>query len=165
MKKIITLILILNTAFLILNSSAQAPLKFSYQAIIRNSYNALVKNKAVGMRISILGPANNVVYQEKQKPTTNINGLISIEVGGGTVLNGSIATIDWAHGPYFIKTETDPAGGTSYCITGTSQLLSVPYALYAENCKAGPPGPQGIQSRLSRRHVSPSLHGKREVRE
>ena len=57
------------------------------------------------------------------------NVLVSIEIGGGSGFN----TIDWANGPYFIETKTDPAGGTNYTITGTSQLLSVPYALYAAN--------------------------------
>lgn len=108
---------------------AQAPEKMSYQAIIRNSNNQLVTNKAVGMQISILqGTATGTaVYTEKQTPTTNANGLVSIEIGGGQ----SFKTIDWANGIYFIKTETDPNGGTNYTITGTSQLLSVPYALHA----------------------------------
>jgi len=114
--------------------SAQAPDKMSYQAVIRNHMNALVSNQAVGMRISILqgSPGGTEVYVEKQTPTTNANGLVSIEIGGGTIVSGSFSTINWANGPYFVKTETDPAGGTSYSITGTSMLLSVPYALHAD---------------------------------
>src|SRR5690606_5012921 len=73
------------------------------------------------------------VYIERQFPTTNTNGLASIEIGNGTVVNGDFIAIDWANGPYFIKTEIDLNGGSSYTITGTSQLLSVPYALYAMN--------------------------------
>ena len=65
---------------------------------------------------------------------------MSLQVGGGTVLSGALSQIDWASGPYFIKTETDPSGGTNYSITGTSQMLSVPYALFSAN---GTPGPQG----------------------
>lgn len=112
---------------------AQAPNKMSYQAIIRNSSNVLVTSSAVGMRISILqtSPSGTAVYVETQTPTTNTNGLVSIEIGGGTILSGNFSTIDWANGPYFIKTETDPTGGTSYTIAGTSELLSVPYALYS----------------------------------
>jgi hypothetical protein len=68
---------------------------------------------------------------ETQTPTSNTNGLVSIEIGGGTVLSGNFTNINWANGPYFVKTETDPTGGTSYSITGTSQLLSVPYAFHA----------------------------------
>lgn len=116
---------------------AQAPEKLSYQAIIRNSSNALVKNQSVSMRISILqtSPSGMAVYEENQVSSTNSNGLVSVEIGAGTVISGTFTAIDWAYGPYFIKTETDPTGGTNYTITGTSQLLSVPYALYAR--KAG----------------------------
>jgi hypothetical protein len=121
--------------FLVTCVLGQAPNKMSYQAIIRNTSNALVGNSAVGMRISILqtSASGTAVYVETQTPTTNANGLASIEIGGGTVLSGNFSTIDWANGPYFIKMETDPAGGMNYTITGTSQLLSVPYALYAAN--------------------------------
>jgi hypothetical protein len=114
---------------------AQAPNKMSYQAVIRNSSNALVTGQRVGMRISILqGSTNDTgVYVETQTPITNANGLVSIEIGGGTVVAGNFSNINWANGPYFVKTETDPSGGTSYSISGTSQLLSVPYALYAAN--------------------------------
>jgi len=113
---------------------AQAPNKMSYQAVIRNSNNTVVSNHAVGMRISILqGTATgSSVYTENQSPTTNANGLIAIEIGTGTIVSGSFANIDWANGPYFVKTETDPNGGNNYTLTGTSQLLSVPYALYAK---------------------------------
>ncbi len=126
---------------------AQAPQKMSYQAVIRNSSNTLVINTQVGMQISILQGAagGTAVYAETQIPTTNTNGLASIEIGGGTVVSGNFSTIDWANGPYFIKTETDPAGGTNYTITGTSQLLSVPYAMYAANSGSSIPGPQGPQ--------------------
>lgn len=113
---------------------AQSPNKMSYQAVIRNNSNVLVTSSTVGMRISILqtSPSGTAVYVETQSPTTNANGLVSIEIGGGTVVSGNFANINWANGPYFVKTETDPAGGTSYSITGTSQLLSVPYALHAK---------------------------------
>ncbi len=113
---------------------AQTPEKMSYQAVIRNSENTLITGQVVGMQISIMQGAadGTTVYSETQTPTTNTNGLVSIEIGNGTVVSGDFTTIDWANGPYFIKTETDPDGGTSYTITGTSQLLSVPYALYAK---------------------------------
>jgi hypothetical protein len=85
------------------------------------------------MQLSILQTTatGTAVYVETQTPTTNINGLVSIEIGSGTVVSGDFTTIDWSNGPYFIKTETDPTGGTTYTITGTSQLMSVPYALHA----------------------------------
>ena len=135
MKKIYSIL-----AGLLLTASvfAQAPQKMSYQAVIRNSSNALITSTPVGMKISILqgSPTGTAVYVETQTPSTNANGLVSLEIGTGTVVFGNFTTIDWAMGPYFIKTETDPTGGTSYTIVGTSQLMSVPYALFAE--KAGP---------------------------
>jgi hypothetical protein len=130
MKKIYTII----AAVLITASTfAQAPEKMSYQAVVRDNSDALVANQVVGMQISILqgSASGTVVYAETQIPTTNINGLVSIEFGSGTVISGMFNTIDWSNGPYFIKTETDPTGGPSYTITGTSQLMSVPYALHA----------------------------------
>ena len=117
---------------------AQAPEKMSYQAVIRDASDNLVTNQTVGMQISILqgSASGTAVYVETQTPTTNANGLLSIEIGAGTVQSGDFTTIDWASGPYFIKTETDPTGGTSYTIIGTSQLLSVPYALHAKTAES-----------------------------
>ena len=117
---------------------AQAPEKMSYQAVIRDTDNELVINQSVGMRISILqGSADDTaVYIETQNHATNANGLVSIEIGGGTIVSGDFSTVDWSTGPWFIKTETDPAGGTDYTITGTIQLLSVPYALYAKKAES-----------------------------
>jgi uncharacterized protein (TIGR02145 family) len=144
MKKIITL----GTAILLASIVfAQSPNKMSYQAVIRNSSNTLVANQQVGMRISILQgtTSGNAVYVETQTPNTNANGLVSLEVGTGTVVSGTFAAINWANGPYFIKTETDPSGGTNYTITGTTELLSVPYAMYAATSGSSMPGPQGPQ--------------------
>jgi uncharacterized protein (TIGR02145 family) len=130
MKKLFTIFVIL-----VFTSGiyGQSPEKMSYQAVIRDAGNTLVADHAVGMRISILqgSVTGTLVYSETQTPVTNVNGLISTEIGGETGFD----TIDWAAGPYFIKTETDPAGGTSYTIEGTSQLLSVPYALHARSAE------------------------------
>ncbi|MFN0217066.1 MAG: tail fiber domain-containing protein [Saprospiraceae bacterium] len=124
---------------------AQAPQKMSYQAVIRNNGDALVTSSSVGMKISILqgSAAGPVAYSETQFPSTNDNGLLSLEIGSGTPVFGTFAGINWAAGPYFIKTETDPNGGSNYSIAGTSQLMSVPYALFSANGTPGPAGPQG----------------------
>ena len=115
--------------FLQHQADAQVPEKMSYQAVIRNSSNQLVTNQSVGMKISILqgSVGGTVVYFETRTPTTNANGMVTMEIGGE-----GFNVIDWANGPFFIKTETDPTGGTSYTITGTSQILSIPYAIYAK---------------------------------
>jgi hypothetical protein len=116
---------------------AQAPQKMSYQSVIRNNTGDLVANSPIGLRISILkdSPTGTVVYSETMTNTTNENGLLSIEIGGGTPITGTFAGIDWSTGTFFIKTETDPNGGANYDVVGTSQLLSVPYALYAAKSK------------------------------
>ena len=113
---------------------AQTPEKMSYQAIIRDASNQLVQSQDVGMQISVLqGSADGtVVYVETHTPTTNANGLVTLEIGTGTT-SDNFSTIDWSNDTYFIKTETDPVGGTNYTITSTSQLLSVPYALHAKS--------------------------------
>lgn len=110
---------------------SQAPQQMSYQAVIRNSSNQLVTSSPVGIRLSIIhgSATGTTVYSETQNPNTNENGLISVQFGGGSGFD----TINWGAGPYFLKTEIDPSGGTIYSILGTTQLLSVPYALYASN--------------------------------
>ena len=117
---------------------AQSPEKMSYQAVIRDGSNNLITSSNVGMRIQILQGSEfgAAVYVETHTPATNANGLVSIEIGSGTVINGDFTTIDWSNGPYYIKNEIDPTGGTSYTITGTSQLMSVPYALHAKTAES-----------------------------
>jgi len=137
MKKLVTILAI---ALVSVGVFAQSPQTMSYQAVVRNSSNVLVASTTIGMQISILQKSStgDPVYIEKHSTTTNANGLATIEIGGGTPVSGRFETIDWSSGPYFLKTETDPTGGSSYSISGTSKLLSVPYALYAE--KSGKSG-------------------------
>ncbi|MDG2437280.1 MAG: hypothetical protein P8L89_09310 [Polaribacter sp.] len=130
MKKIfIILALVITTV-----SLAQTPEKMSYQAIVRDADGNLLSNTSVGMQISILQSTAEglAVYVETHSPTTNINGLITIKIGSGSKATGIFSEIDWSSDTYFIKTETDLLGGSSYTISGTSQLLSVPYALHAK---------------------------------
>jgi hypothetical protein len=146
MKNFYTLLLFLFSAVSIF---AQAPEKMSYQAVLRDASNVLLTNQGVGMQISILQGTitGTAVYIETQTTTTNLNGLVTLEIGGSsaTVVSGTFSAIDWSSGPYFIKTATDPSGGSSYTITGTSQIMSVPFAMYAKTSGSATPGPQGIQ--------------------
>ena len=136
MKKLYTLIA---SVVITLTVFAQAPSKMSYQAVVRDAADALVTSQAVGMQLSIVqgSVSGTVVYVETQTPNSNLNGLVSVAIGSGTVVSGTFNSIDWSSGPYFIKTETDPTGGTTYTITGTSELMSVPYALHAKTADNG----------------------------
>lgn len=114
-------------------SIAQAPNAFKYQTVVRDASNAIIANQAVNFRISILegsssGPA---VFVETHSATTNALGIVNLSIGTGTLVSGNFAAIDWGNNSYYVKIEIDPTGGTTYQLMGTSQLLSVPYALYA----------------------------------
>jgi hypothetical protein len=130
MRNFYTLLLFLLATVSIL---AQTPEKMSYQLVLRDASNTLLTNQEVGIQISILQTTNtgSAVYIETQTATTNINGLVSLEIGSGTS-SYDFSAIDWSAGPFFIKTATDASGGSNYSIIGTSQLMSVPYALYAK---------------------------------
>ena len=109
---------------------AQAPMSFTYQAVVRNSSGQLVSNATVGVRISIIQGSLNgrAVYNSTQTATTNANGLLTLIIGNG---QNPIDTINWANGPYYLKSEMDPAGGSNYTLSTVQQMLSVPYALHA----------------------------------
>jgi len=128
-----SIILLIFTILQVVFLNAQSPSLMSYQAVIWDVAGNLVVEKEVNIRLSILqGTATGqAVYVETHRPRTNANGLVSLLIGGGTNVSGKIADIQWGAGNYFLKTETDPSGGTNYSITGTTQLVSVPYAMYA----------------------------------
>ena len=128
-------ILMLSFLFSVGFAFSQAPEKLSYQSVIRRTNNDLVVNQNVRVKISILQGtiSGTAVYVEDHTTSTNSNGLVSLSIGGGNVISGTFSAINWENGPYFVKMEADPTGGTNYTVSGTSQLLSVPYALYAKN--------------------------------
>jgi uncharacterized protein (TIGR02145 family) len=144
MRKIVIFV---STLLLTASLWAQAPLKMNYQAVIRDGSNNLIVNKKVGVKISILqgSEMGTLAYEETHTPTTNANGLATFIIGVGNMISGDFSKIDWSKGDFFIKTETDPEGGDNYSIIGTSQLLSVPFALYAANYQPGPKGDTGAQ--------------------
>jgi len=130
-----------STLYLVLRQRS-VPEKMSFQAVIRDGSEVLVTNALVGLQISILqgSATGTAVYTETHTPTTNDNGLVSVEIGSGMVTSGVFSEIDWSDGPYFIETAIDPTGpGTNYTITGTSELLSVPFALQAKTAENGLP--------------------------
>ena len=112
---------------------AQSPNSINYQAVLRDDGSALISDQNVGVQITILSGSisGTPVYQETHATSTNANGLMSIAIGTGSSAD-DFSSIDWSNGPYFIKTEADPSGGSNYTVTGTSQMMSVPYALYAK---------------------------------
>ncbi len=133
---------------LALQVSAQAPGKFNYQGVARNATGAALANQSLGIKISILdGNAGGaaVLFTETHKVTTNSAGLYNLAVGGGTAVSGNMNDVNWGDGDRFIKIEMDPEGGTAYADLGTTQLLSVPYALYSLNGAPGPKGEVGPQ--------------------
>ena len=145
MKKIF--LSIVAVATFSLSSLGQAPEGFKYQAVVRDAGNIILNNQSVGLRMTIQQGSigGTTVYSETFSTTSNAYGLVNLEIGNGTILSGSFASIDWSAGPYFIETAIDVAGGTNYAVMGTSQLMSVPYALYAKTSGSSTPGPQGIQ--------------------
>ncbi len=142
MKTHVSLIVILIGAmvFLIRYSAwSQAPQSFKYQAVVRDKSGQVLTNQNITLRISVLqstmdGPE---VYQEVHSVITSELGLVNIEVGHGKALTGSMPSIDWGSGSHFLRVEMDPAEGTDFEMMGVSQLLSVPYALYAEKAGSG----------------------------
>ena len=142
MKKILsTLVLSLVATVMLL---AQAPQTFSYQTVVRDNNWQVIQNQSIGVQVSIIEDLANgsVVYVEEHTATTNDIGLINLAVGGGTVATGLFSNIDWGNHSYFMKISVDVSGGTNYVVMGTTQLRSVPYALFAETSNNA--GPQGV---------------------
>ena len=116
--------------------SAQVPQAFKYQTIVRDNTGEILDNQAVYFRISILqgSSSGTEVYKETFSLTTNDYGLASFNIGQGTVESGTFATISWSSYEFWVRVELDPdaAGVDPYEDVGTSQLLSVPYAITAK---------------------------------
>lgn len=136
-------------ALLILSTSAinaQAPQHISYQAVVRNAQGAIVSNAGVTVRFSIHdgSAGGNIVFQEVHPLTTNQFGLVTTTIGSGNASGiSNLANVNWGNGDKYLQTEIDPTGGSTYIDMGTSQLMSVPYALFAGNAVNGTTGPTG----------------------
>ncbi|MBR1516837.1 MAG: hypothetical protein IJ620_01650 [Bacteroidales bacterium] len=131
MKRTLSFLLALLTLSVV--AMAQAPVKFNYQTLVRDVAGNLVGNHLVHVKISILAGSfeGEVKYSEHSSAMTDRSGWMTLVVGDGVVIEGSLDQIDWAKGPYFMHCDIDPKGGNNYAISSAQQLLSVPYALYA----------------------------------
>ncbi|HRD83358.1 MAG TPA: hypothetical protein PLL53_21540 [Saprospiraceae bacterium] len=128
---LLTLLLLPALAF------AQAPQAFSYQAIATDNLGKELTNRAIGIRAAVLqgSPSGAAVWVETHAVSTDEFGLFTLSIGQGTPQSGTLpafANIAWEAGPYFLRIDMDPDGGTAYNFVGTSPLLSVPYALYSQ---------------------------------
>lgn len=135
MKNVV--LLIVAFLFSVYCADGQAPQAFKYQAVVRDAEGNVRESGNVSFRISILkgSASGNVVYGETHNKTTSAFGLVDLEIGKGTPLSGSFSDVNWAGDNYFLKVEVDPNGATDYQFMGTSQLLSVPYALSAKTAQ------------------------------
>ena len=131
MKKILFILIILAAC---INVFSQTPERFSYQVIVRDETGAPRAEQNITLFLSIVKSSVEgvAVYSEKHSIKTNMFGLVNIAVGSGMESTGDFTAIDWGADTYFLKVEIDPAGGTNYTEMGTTQLLSVPYALQAK---------------------------------
>jgi hypothetical protein len=130
MKKISSLFIFI---LLFANLLFSQPLTFKYQAVARDTSGQAMFNQTITFRQSILKDSisGTTVYRESHIVSTNDFGLVSMEIGNGITETGIFSDIDWGDNNYYLKTEMDPLGGMAYQLMGISQLLSVPYALYA----------------------------------
>ena len=131
MKKLITLLVFVVT----ITTFAQAPQGFNYQATVRNSAGALIVNQNVNFKFKVLqdSATGTIVYNENQSVTTDDLGQVNLVIGQGTATGGTFSIINWGSGSYFLGIEVNT--GSGYVAMGTTQLLSVPYALYANKTK------------------------------
>jgi len=111
---------------------AQSPNAFNYQAALRDNQGALLNSQSVGLKVEIEN-ASGVVYTEESVVQTNAFGIINVQVGVNPSSSNTFADIDWSQGPYSLRTYVDPNGGQSYQFNSSSDILSVPYAKYAQN--------------------------------
>src|ERR1017187_1077029 len=137
MKKQISLLLTFFAMAIMVH--AQAPNAIPYQGVARNSSGSILASQAIRLRLTIhdVTAAGTIVYQETQAVTTSTLGLFNINIGQGTIVTGTLGGVNWGGGAKFLQVEMDPTGGTIYISMGTTQLNSVPYALFAGSIPTG----------------------------
>lgn len=129
MKKIAFII----SFFTIFGSFAQAPKAINYQGVARDAVGNIVTTP-IGIKFEIFqgSVGGTLVYEETNSATPSSAGIFTVHIGQGTPVTGTFNTIQWGLGNYYLRVNIDPSGGTSYSAAGASQLVSVPYAIYAE---------------------------------
>lgn len=132
MKKLLLFVFLL--MYLAIFTMSQVPQSFQYQVVVRDGGGNVLINQLVNFRISIISGIlpGTIEYVETHTESTNAFGIVTLAIGEGIPITNLFSEIDWSTSPYSIKIETDPTGGTNYIDMGTTQLLSVPYALYAK---------------------------------
>ena len=140
--KIFNKVLLSFLLFLAVNVSATIPQAIPYQAVARDNAGNLIINQNISLRFSIrdISVLGTIVYQETQNVITNSLGLFSVNIGTGSIVTGTFSGINWGSNSKFMQVEFDPSGGISYTDMGTTQLMSVPYALYSEKSADLPAG-------------------------
>ncbi|MEZ5055775.1 MAG: hypothetical protein R2879_01955 [Saprospiraceae bacterium] len=117
----------------VVSAYSQTPQNFNYQAVVRDGSGMTINNSQVSFRFTIVeNSANgNLLYQEIQKPFTTDNGIVSLQIGAGNNTTGTFSNINWANGNFWLKIELDMNGGNNFQLMGSSQLVSVPFAMHA----------------------------------
>jgi hypothetical protein len=146
MKKIFFLCAVIMSVTL----NAQVPQGINYQSVIRDNSGNILENQPVALKILIHSGAANgaIVYSETHPVTTSSHGIANLVIGFGTPETGTFSTIEWGASTFFAEVQLDVNGGSNFISMGTQQMMSVPYALYAQTAATsldGPPGPQGPQ--------------------
>jgi len=136
--KLIAVASLFAVLFIATDIQAQAPNGFNYQGVALNNSGTPVSNKKISLRISLIESTQlgTVRYQETHGISTDTYGQFAVIIGNGQPVTGKFTDAQWSKFPYYLKAEIDIDGGTSFVFVGTSQLLSVPYALYANNAGA-----------------------------
>ncbi|MEO1257424.1 MAG: hypothetical protein AAFZ15_01460 [Bacteroidota bacterium] len=128
-----------NLLFFTFTTMAQAPQAVCYQAVAKDNQGADLIGQDISIRAAVLsnGPNGNAEWEEIHSPTTDQFGLFTINIGEGNSTGGGaqvdFSDIEWGNGDYWLRIEMDAQGGMDFTLMGASKIISVPYALYAND--------------------------------
>ncbi|GEM_PF-2867214 len=126
---------------------AQSPDRVNFQMVARNASGDVLANQSLGIQFVIRqgSPGGTSIYTETHSLISNDFGLINLQIGAGNTLD-DFSAIDWAAGPYFLETAMDFNGGVNYVTLGTTEFVSVPYALHAQTSASDPDSTNELQT-------------------